>query len=86
MFFPGRIAKRTNVVKLRKTGRVAYLMPWVAIDYRKPWPEGYSRVFIPFTSAEMKNRKRATFNAAHPDKRGHVQVVRNGMIDFNVAT
>jgi hypothetical protein len=86
MFFPGRRCKRSNVVRLRKTNRVGYLIPWQANPAVRPWKEGYSRVFIPFTRDEMRSRRLPGHNAACPAKLGHIQVLRNSSLDFNVAT
>lgn len=55
-----------------KDGRTAIAMPWSA-QTPKPWKDGYTRVFIPFTAAELKNAK-------HNGARGHIQIVRNSKL------
>lgn len=87
MNIPGyKPAKKTNLCKLRRSGRACYLMPWIADKTAQPWSNGYSRVFVPFTRSEEVNRRRPMFNSQQPDKKGHVQIVRNSSLDFNVIT
>lgn len=50
-----------------RDGRPVIMVPWVG-QGAQPWKPGYARVFIPFTSAEMRS-------ARHNGVRGHEQIV-----------
>lgn len=58
--------KSPKMFTLRKNGRVCYPFPLQSTQVEQI-PNGYHRVFIPFTSAEKLN----SF------KTGHIQVVRD---------
>lgn len=58
--------KSPKMFTLRKNGRVCYPFPLQSTQVDQI-PNGYQRVFIPFTSAEKLN----SF------KTGHIQVVRD---------
>jgi hypothetical protein len=51
---------------LRKNGRVCYPFPLQSAQVEQI-PDGYQRVFIPFTQTEKMNSK----------KTGHIQVIHN---------
>lgn len=53
---------------LRSTGQEVLPLDWVAQTSR-PWPNGMTRVVMPYTEQEMAQRR--------DKKRCHVQIVRN---------
>lgn len=64
---------RTLQFKLKKTNRACLLFPWMA-PCPRPWKDGYERVIVPFTQAELKNAKNG--------KRAHIQIVRRDSIEL----
>lgn len=54
-----------------RDGRRVEMVPWIA-QTPQPWRNGYARVFIPFSSIELRN--------ARSGKRGHEQIVHTSKL------
>lgn len=69
----GKVSKRLAPTGYAlKDGRKVQMVPWIA-QTPAPWRNGYARVFIPFTDAELRN-------ARPGGVRGHEQVVHSSKL------